>query len=239
MREKNVLRGHQWLVGLCLTLLLSGIAFKSWAQARQPGVLTQGCAVHWQAASVLSSNNSLDGFTQTVSPGAGEPGYLQIQHWNWDGAVNWRIPLSTDYTIRGATLTVAMSKPGGAWVYTSNQGLVDFMTARPVFTSPKVYVWGVAPEPVDNGDGTWTFQLGDLAAGTGIVFAFRAPLDPDLGMVGPYHASADLRGTYDDGSPVSCRGSSPASVPVDAPWALLMLTGLAALGGAWRLRRQR
>ena len=142
MREKNVLRGHQWLVGLCLTLLLSGIAFKSWAQARQPGVLTQGCAVHWQAASVLSSNNSLDGFTQTVSPGAGEPGYLQIQHWNWDGAVNWRIPLSTDYTIRGATLTVAMSKPGGAWVYTSNQGLVDFMTARPVFTSPKVYVWG-------------------------------------------------------------------------------------------------
>ena len=123
--------------------------------------------------------------------GSGRAWLLQIQHWNWDGAVNWRIPLSTDYTIRGATLTVAMSKPGGAWVYTSNQGLVDFMTARPVFTSPKVYVWGVAPEPVDNGDGTWTFQLGDLAAGTGIVFAFRAPLDPDLTRI--FHACSQRR----------------------------------------------
>ena len=219
------------------SLLLLGAAPPLWAQDRLSGVLTQGCAVHWRAASVLSNNNSLAGFTQTVSPGAGEPGYMQIQHWNWDGAVNWRIPVSTDHTVHNATLTVTMSEPGGAWAYTANQALVDFITDRPVFTTPKVYAWEIPPTPpTDNGDGTWTFELGDLAAGTGVIFAFRAPLHPDLGLEGPYHANAVLRGTYEFGSPVSCQRPAPAPVPVNAPWALLALASLAVLAAARRLR---
>lgn len=212
-------------------LLIGGAAFS--ASAQTSGVLSQGCAVHWQAASVLSSNNSLDGFTQTVSP-ASEPGWMQVQHWNWNNRVNWRVPVATDYTIRNATLTLTMSAPGGAWIYTANQALVDWITQRPVFTAPKVYTWSApAAAPIDNGDGTWTFNLGDLAAGTGVIFVFDAPLDPALGIVGPYYASADLRGTYDNGQPAAC--GAVQSVPVNNPWALLGLGALAALAAAWQL----
>ncbi|HOB65410.1 hypothetical protein [Ottowia sp.] len=218
-------------------MALAAAVLPASAQDRVSGVLSQGCALHWHAKSTLLNGGSLTGFDQTVSTAAGEPGWMENQHWNWtaDLPMYWRFVVATDYAINNATLTVKLPPAGGAWVM-DNTDLVDWVTARAnLFYPGHTFAWSVpAAAPTANPDGTLTFHLGNLPAHSGIIFLYTAPLDPALGR-GPYEAIADLRGTYTVGNPASCQ---PAPVPVNSPWALLGLGALSALAAGWQLRRR-
>ncbi len=210
------------------------------AHDRVSGVLTQGCAVHWQARSTLLNGGSLTGFDQTVSTRAGEPGWMENQHWNWtaDHPMYWRYVVATDYAISNATLTVKLPPAGGGWTM-NNAGLVDWVMARAdAFYPGHTFAWSLPPSPPTvNADGTLTFNLGNMPAQSGIIFLYHAALDPALGR-GPYESIAVLRGTYTAGQPVSCLAAAPVAVPVNNPLALWALGALSALAAGWRLRRR-
>ena len=204
MQQAMPSRRH--VAGVCLAVVLGSAASGAGAQASASGVLTEGCAVHWQAKSAHGTQDtSTLGFNQNVLPSNGDPGYMQVQHFylgNPDRMV-WRPVIATTYPILGAAATLTLTEAGGPWAYDNTQDPA-FFNARPVFYAPASYAGNFAAPtaaPTTNADGSLAFSLGTLAANSGVAFRVQAPVSASLGTNGPYLATLVLTGNYIRGNP--------------------------------------
>ncbi len=240
--------------GTAVLALGPQLAVAQTAPAPTSGVLSQGCAVHWEAAAALNTglpDYSLAAFTVNVSPSRGEPGIMEVQHFFTGGPIPvsdgrtlmfWRVPLGTDHAIQNATVTVSLpTNIVGSPVFTfvSDANLQTFFGGPPGrFPWSTSYTWSPIPtaNAVDNGDGSWTIALGDMPAGAAHGFSLQALLPTGTRTDVDYLANVKLTGTYGYGSPATCQ---PAPVPANQPWALFGVAALAGLAGMARLRRKR
>lgn len=212
--------------------------------AQANGVQSEGCAVKWHAQALLNSglpDSSTTQFLWNVADANGGPGVMQVQHWVGGTpsapTLNWRIPLATVYPIHGGIATVTLPNvPAGTTInYVSDASLQNFMSTRAPLFGWGTYTWTPLGVGTNNGDGTWTFDLGDMAANSAHAFLFTMTLPAGTSTAQNFLASVDLTGTYTFGSPTSCMA---ARVPANQPWALLLLGAASAAAAAWQLRRR-
>ena len=162
------------------------------------------------------------GYIQAVSPSFGDPGFLEITHFYYGlGAENatqvWRPVISTDHAIKNATATFTLPEEVIALV---NSGRVT-VTVDTASVNHRMKAWGGAyanynwsPLPTDavvnNGDGTYTINLGTMPRGTGTVLQFNVHYGTS-GLIDPaqkYVADIKLTGTSTVGK--QCKPELPA-----------------------------
>lgn len=205
------------------------------------GHLSDGCEVYWRASAVLDSDLTNDdseypglmvdlggapvhytngGYIEEVTPALGDPGLLEMNHFYVGSGQTltqmWRLPLATDYTINDATLDFTLPL--------ELQGADVAVTFDPVSTNARIkdwgptyakYSWAQRATAVDNGNGSWTVDLGDLPRGMGTVFQFNVAIGTTgLTPSDRFVASAALSGTYPPGtSGGNCAISDQPALP--------------------------
>jgi len=228
----------------------------------ESGVASNSCALVWNAKTVMDVDLQNDdptypnlmlyldgspvkeyvngGYITEVRPEYGGPGIMEINHF-YTGSptqVVWRLPVATDYAVKNAQVVVTLP-PYGAMSYSFDPASTN--ANMPLWGAPySNYTWApTSATAVDNGDGTWTLNLGNMAAKTGTVFQFQGVVPTGTDLTQPYIASAKMTGTYAYGQPESCAPPPPPTpVPVNHPLALLGVAALAGLAGVRRLRRK-
>lgn len=112
-----------------------------------------------------------------VSPVIEGPGIFEINKFlNPSGTVqSWRIPFATDYEMEDASIVVALPQdlPEGSTIAFNPDPNVERINNWD--GAYEKYTWAAKEgiEAVDNGDGTWTVNMGDMAAGEGTAFQFN------------------------------------------------------------------
>lgn len=236
---KRILAALAALLGLLAGLF--GLAAP--AQATNPGTIsgneTEGCAVSWRSSAVLDSDLANDdpeypglmtdadgnpahfsngGFIQEVAPALGDPGILGMHHFYVGSGSTltqvWRIPVATDATILDASVTFTLPPEMAGQPVTFDA--VSTNSRMSSWGAPySAYTWSPRAVAVDNGDGTWTVDLGDLARGQATVFQFAIPM-AGTGFVQTdrFIGSATLAGTY---APGANGGACPITDAPPAP----------------------
>ncbi|MCQ9370453.1 hypothetical protein NQ024_04165 [Corynebacterium sp. 35RC1] len=157
----------------------------------------------------------------------GSPGIFELNHF-FIGNTNpnsltkqqvWRIPTATKHTIENAVVTVTLpdNLPEGATVVFDGVSTTDRMTVWGGAYAE--YTWAETPADaaVDNGDGTWTVNLGTIPAGEARVYQFSIDMSGAAeGWASEvYTASASLSGTYAKDEIAPC--IIPVPIPVGVP----------------------
>lgn len=224
---------------------VTGLAAPAWGQqVSADGILSEGCAMHWRARARINSSlpdNSLNEFMITVRPTNNQPGIMEVQHWSSGSTLNWRIPIGTSFAVKNAvaTLTLPTVPAGTTMAFVSDSALTSWIVNPPNrFSWGTLFTWGTvaASDVHDNGNGTWTIDLGDLPAGAGRLFQLVMTMPVGTSTAQDFDLDIDVKGTYGYGSPSSCQ---PAPVPANHPMALLGLGALSALAAGWHLRGKR
>ncbi len=231
----------------------------------QPGDATQGCAVNWTAAAVmdidlkdddpkypglmtgyLPPHGPVDGYSNggyitEVSPIMGHPGLMEMMHF-YTGSptqMHWRLAVGTDHAISNASVTFRPAAVAAPYTFDPVPGVNGIIAGWYAGTYGK-YTWTPLAADVakDNGDGTWTIKLGDMAAGSATVFVLWGMMPVGSDLTQQHVATGTLSGTYAYGQPATCQPTPPAPVPANHPLALLGLAALAGWAG-WRGIRRR
>ena len=110
-----------------------------------------------------------------------------------------RIPTATDRTILNATVTFTLPEEVADQDVTFDA--VSTNAKMPAWNEPyNNYAWtSEKAQAIDNEDGTWTVDLGDLTADEGTVYQFNVQgMDEvsDTWREDAFTASAELTGTY-------------------------------------------
>lgn len=156
------------------------------------------------------------GYITEVRPEyGGGPGIMEINHFYiWPTnptssvagtTVVWRIPVTTDFAVANAQMVVTLPAYGSM---TYSFDPVSTNARMPLWGTPySNYTWAqTSAVAVDNGDGTWTLNLGNLATKTGTVFQFQGVVPTGTDLTQPYIASAKMTGTYTvPGQPADCQ----------------------------------
>ncbi len=213
--------------------LLAALALSTPAHATNKGtvsgVASHACSLVWNAKTVMDvdlknddpnypnlmvdlNGNPVDysngGYISEVRPEYGGSGIMEITHFYIPGTpttVVWRIPVATDFAVSNAQIVVTLP-PYGAMTYSFD----------PASTNSKMSLWGTpysnytwaqtGATAVDNGDGTWTLNLGNMAAKSATVFQFQGTVPTGTDLTQPYIASAKMTGTYTKpGEPADCQ----------------------------------
>jgi hypothetical protein len=231
-------------------VMVAALPFGAVAQpvgGRFDGLLSQGCALHWKAGAMINTSlpdNSTNQFNLVVRPLNNDPGVMEVQHWATTGnppTLNWRVPIGTKYPVKNAVAVVHLpAVPMGTTVsYTSDQALQDFFALPTRFPDwAALFAWTPIPagNATDNGDGTWTIQLGDMPAMSGHAFKFTMTLPSGTTTAQNFLGDVEVTGQYGYGQPATCE---PTAVPANNPLALLALAALSALTAGWYLRGRR
>lgn len=167
------------------------------------------------------------GYFAEVTPALDNgPGIFELNHFNVPQANQqvWRIPTATDHTIENATVTISLpdNLPEGATVRFDGVATTSRM---PLWGGHYAsYSWQETPadSAVDNGDGTWTINLGTLPAGEARVYSLIVDMSSANTTVDnkvqqpwrttPYVAEAVLTGSYVDGEE-----NGPCPTPTENP----------------------
>ncbi|MCQ9342976.1 hypothetical protein [Corynebacterium kozikiae] len=159
----------------------------------------------------------------------GSPGIFELNHF-FNGQRNrdprtwqqvWRIPTATQHTIENAVVTVTLpdNLPEGAAVVFDGVSTTDRMPAWGGAYAE--YTWAETPADaaVDNGDGTWTVNLGTIPAGEARVYQFTIDMSgaADGWTSEVYTASASLTGTYAEDEIAQCEDPRVPIIPVPIP----------------------
>ncbi|OKL51119.1 hypothetical protein [Buchananella hordeovulneris] len=173
-----------------------------------------GNLVHDEKGNPAGTNYQWTGFIKEVSPKLGHAGYMEIGHHYQDGAdptpvrvatgttkQHWRVNLGTNKALKNAKVIFTLPpEVRGKEVFVDLQGGVD-----------NVNTWGNEPYTqyragrtpltqgavVDNGNGTWTINIGDLPAMNSRVVDFYVRVGTSLNLTDQFVATAVLtaRGT--------------------------------------------
>lgn len=202
-----------------------------------PGDSTSGCDVSWGASAVLDADLANDdaeypdlmvdlqgqpvqyangGYITEVTPAFGDPGLFEMNHFYYGSGSTltqvWRVPTATDEEILDAkvTFTLPPEVAGQPVVFDA----VSTNSRMPAWGGNYAnYTWSPRATAVDNGDGTWTVDLGDLPAGTGTVYQFAVSLGATQYVpTDRFVASAVLTGTLADTA--SC-APTPTPTPTE------------------------
>ena len=221
-------------LGIAGALVLTGAPLASAINAgTRLGDRTVDCTVDWRAASVMDIDLTDDdatypglmtrpdgtpvdysngGYIEEVRPENGGAGILQVTHWygSATGAtvpVNWRVPVATDAAIAGARLTITVPS-GRDWRISSGADIARWGGAYAAYT------WTNPSVTSSHDASTFTFDLGDLAAGTGVVVQLSGTTDAAL-MREHQVATATLTGTFAEGDAPTC--PLPTAEPTPTP----------------------
>lgn len=181
------------------------------------------CEVSWTTSAILSPSLTNDdpeypglmvdfqgnpvqymngGYISEVSPGLGDDALFEMNHFYvpQDHLQVWRIPTATfDHAVKDASVVFTLPEE------VTELGLPVIFDA--VSTNGRMALWG-APytdatwssraTAINNGDGTWTVDLGDLPRNSGTVYQFNVDYRGHEEAFGPesrFVASATLTGT--------------------------------------------
>lgn len=192
----------------------------------QSGVSTEGCNVAWNTTAVMDEDLTNDdaeypglmtsvdgtptdsfvngGYIKEVNPVLGDPGLFEMNHFYYGSGDTltqvWRIPTATDSTILDAKVTFTLPTEVKDLKVTFDSTSTNANMVKWGGNYAK-YTWASQATAVDNGNGTWTVDLGDLVAGTGTVYQFMVELGgSNFTPADRFVASADLTGTYAPGT---------------------------------------
>ena len=209
------------------------------------GNLTDGCDVSWRASAVMDADLTNDdpeypglmvaldgspvhytngGYIEEVTPAFGDPGLFEMNHFYvGSGAAFtqvWRVPTATDYTILDASVTFRLpAEIQDADVSVAFDAASTNSRIKDWGPTYAKYAWGQRAAAVDNGDGTWTVDLGDLPRGQGTVYQFNVALgNTNFTPNDRFVASAELSGTYAPGNNGgNCGVTDGPELPVATP----------------------
>lgn len=209
-----------------------------------PGDSTSACDVVWEASAILDADLANDdaeypglmvdlqgqpvhytngGYITEVTPAFGDPGLFEMNHFYTGSgstlAQVWRVPTATDEEILDAKVTFTLPpEVAGQPVVFDAVSTNSRMSAWG--GNYANYTWSPRATAVDNGDGTWTVDLGDLPAGAGTVYQFSVSLGATTYVpTDRFVASAVLTGTLADTA--SC-----APTPTETPTATATETAM-------------
>ncbi|MBK6868350.1 MAG: IPTL-CTERM sorting domain-containing protein [Burkholderiales bacterium] len=220
---------------LALACLMGGAPAQATGRLTQPGEATQGCAVNWTAAAVMDidledgdpkypglmtgylpphdpvNGYSNGGYITEVSPIMGHPGLMEMMHW-YDPSdpprMNWRLAVGTDHAISNASVTFRPAAVAAPYTFNPVAGTNSIIANWPggAATYGK-YTWTPLAGEVakDNGDGSWTITLGNMAAGSATVFVLWGKMPAGSDLKQQYVATGTLTGTYGYGQPATCQ----------------------------------
>ena len=161
------------------------------------------------------------GFIKKVSHNFSNHGSLELQHFYVGDHKTqvWRIPVGSIYDVKNAKLTFTLPKtlnPADV-IVTADPNSVNH-TIKGWYDWTKEYDWAPidAAKFIDNQDGTWTVDLGDLNAYQATVLQFNiAKKDGTaFNQFDPFVASAHLIGQYTTGDDGGC---APLNLELDEP----------------------
>lgn len=156
------------------------------------------------------------GNLQEVRPEFGDAGIFEINHFYSNTAspsvtgttATYRLPIATDQALLGGKVDVTV--PGGLADITFD-GVSTTARMSQWGTPYSDYAWGASAPltATDNGDGKWTVTLPDLPADTGVVFQLTGTVPTGTDLTSPLVASAQLTGSYIEGSAPGCQVGLP------------------------------
>ncbi|MGO3236009.1 MAG: LPXTG cell wall anchor domain-containing protein [Canibacter sp.] len=175
------------------------------------------CNVVWNTEAILSEDaNKIpedlhnegekfsyanSGYVSEVAPSLEGAGIFEMNHFNIPQSKQqvWRIPTATDRTILNATVTFTLPEEVADQDVTFDA--VSSNAKMTAWNAPySNYAWtSEKAQAIDNEDGTWTVDLGDLTADEGTVYQFNVQgMDEvsDTWREDAFTASAELTGTY-------------------------------------------
>lgn len=231
------------VLALVFALLAIGRVAEATNESTEHGNHSQACSVVWKAGAILDADLTNDdpehpglmvnlqgekvaysngGYLAEVSPAFGDPGLFEMNHFYVGSGATlnqvWRMPVASDLPLLGAKVVVTL--PEGIVNPTFSASSTNAMMSR--WGAPySDYTWAQRDlAAIDNGDGTWTVNLGDLEAKSGTVFEFSGGLPAGTDVNTRKIASAVMTATYPQGVTAStevCAPTPTATETVPAP----------------------